>query len=150
MRATQHLPAELKMSYTHLGISKMSLYNMVFGYNPLAAALLGMLKVKHEDIPRFRDCFLNKDGTEIIIHTRTGGGNRKEYQSQNDAMAFIKGYNRDEDSNFDNTYANFYYEVPEQYRFMIPALKDMVSSKAPEERWQELFKSLENGDKGDS
>jgi hypothetical protein len=94
----------------------MSLYNMLFGTNPFSGVLLQMLGVTRDDVPRFRDCFLNEDGTEIIIHTRTGGGNRDDYQASNDELTEIAGYKFDADDDFDSTYADFHYEVPEAAR----------------------------------
>ena len=52
----------------------MSLYNMLFGVNSAAPVLLATLGLTESDVPRFRDCHLN--GEQIVIYTRTGGGNR--------------------------------------------------------------------------
>jgi hypothetical protein len=88
---------------------------MVFGVNQLAGPLLAMIQLDHRNVPRFRDCFLNKDGTEIIVYTRTGGGNREEYAEQNAEMTRRAGYLRDEDDSYDSTYAIFYFAVPVAY-----------------------------------
>lgn len=52
----------------------MSLYNIVFGENPLGEALLATLGLKPETVGRYRDCFVS--GGEIAVYTRNGGGNR--------------------------------------------------------------------------
>ena len=100
----------------------MSLYNALFGVNELAPVLLKILGIAHGDIPRFRDAYL--DDGKIVIHTRTGGGNRECYESPNndneegpwnETMYKNQHYLFDEDDEFDNTYANFYFKVPEEY-----------------------------------
>ena len=53
----------------------MSLYNMLFGSNPLSTVLLGTLGLTKQDVGRFRDCFIS-DG-KIAVYTRNGGGNRE-------------------------------------------------------------------------
>lgn len=120
----------------------MNLYNMLFGTNNFAEALLRMLNVDPSNMPRFRDCFLSEDGTEIIIHTRTGGGNREEYEEQNEAMKRIPGYKFDRDSDFDPTYANFHYKVPEKFRGVAAQMKDAGATGDPVERWKEVHEAL--------
>ena len=58
----------------------MSLYNMLFGVNPAAPILLAMLDTTQDKIPRFRDIYIKDE--YIVIHTRTGGGNREYYESR--------------------------------------------------------------------
>jgi hypothetical protein len=95
----------------------MSLYNQLFGYNPYAPVLLAALGVSPSDahkIPRFRDIYLDTDGS-IIILTRTGGvRNREQYAAENTRIRdYLPGYLRDEDDSFDSTFARFYYARPE-------------------------------------
>ena len=54
----------------------MSLYNMVYGFNPACLLFMPMLGRKQDEYPRFRDCFLSEDKKHIDIYTRVGGGNR--------------------------------------------------------------------------
>jgi hypothetical protein len=124
----------------------MSLYNLLFGTNPFSNVLLQMLGVSRDDVPRFRDCFLNEEGTEIIIHTRTGGGNRDEYESENDALTLIGGYKFDADDDFDCTYADFHYAVPEACKSQVALMKDLGAVTNPAERWQEVLDGLRSGD----
>jgi hypothetical protein len=145
----------------------MSLYNMLFGKNPFSGVLLQMLGVNEYAIPRYRDCFLNEEGTEIIIHTRTGGGNRAfyehvdackrnypEYFTGEDApsgpwnsdLRKIAGFKYDADDEYDRTYADFHYEVPEPFREQIALLKDLGAVTNPAERWQEVLDGLRSGD----
>ena len=117
------------------------LYNMVYGVNKLAGPLLTALGINHHDVPRFRDCFLHKDGT-IVIYTRTGGGNCEEYQSQNDAMKFQAHYLRDEDDSFDSTYALFHFAVPESVKPHVPVLLEKGYGVDPAKRWAETIEQL--------
>jgi hypothetical protein len=120
----------------------MSLYNMLFGVNPFSGVLLQMLDVSSDDVPRFRDCFLNEDGSEIVIHTRTGGGNREDYEDGNDFLASIAGYKFDADDDFDCTYADFHYDVPEPFKEQVALLKDLGAVSNPAERWQAVIEGL--------
>lgn len=92
---------------------KMSLYNMLFGQNPDADALLGVLGKTKEDFQRFRDIWLREDGY-IEVYTRCGGGNREYYQSMFDEMSTHPWYDRDEDDDFDCTYASIYFKIPNE------------------------------------
>lgn len=141
----------------------MSLYNLIFGTNPFSSTLLQMLGVTEDDVPRYRDCFLNEDGSEIIIHTRTGGGNRDYYESLeswrecnshstneedwpegpwNDDLRKIAGFKGDDDDEFDCTYADFRYEVPELFREQVALLKNLGAVQNPAERWQTVLDGL--------
>ena len=53
----------------------MSLYNLLFGFNPACVTILPMLGRKQEAYPRFRDWFVTDDNN-IAIYTRVGGNNR--------------------------------------------------------------------------
>lgn len=124
----------------------MSLYNMLFGTNPFSGVLLQMLGVTREEVPRYRDCFLNEDGTEIIIHTRTGGGNREDYEDGNNYLTLVDGYKFDADDDFDCTYADFHYEVPEACKSQVTLMKDLGAVTNPAERWQEVLDGLRGRD----
>ena len=58
----------------------MSLYNRLFGENPDATILLGMLGLTRHSFGRYRDCFLNQSGNAITVITRIGGGNKPDYE----------------------------------------------------------------------
>ena len=92
----------------------MSLYNMMNGFNPACVFIMPMLGRKQGEWPRFRDCFVNKEG-QIEIYTRVGGGNRgcgygeeELYKDPN----FVTSY----DDDFDNTYATYVFNVPEVWK----------------------------------
>lgn len=115
------------------------LYNMVFHVNPLAGSLLTLLRVDHKTVARFRDCFLNEAGTEIIIYTRTGGNNRAEFD--NTALHKVPGFIAEEDDTFDATYALFRFEVPEAARLDCKKLGPFHGVD-PAKRWQEVIESM--------
>lgn len=90
----------------------MSLYNLLNGVNQSTFYILPMLGMHPENIPRFRDCFV-EDRT-IIVLTRVGGNNRncgygeeKLYEHPN----FIKTYDSEEDS----TYGFYVFSIPEKW-----------------------------------
>lgn len=143
----------------------MSLYNALFGVNPLSGVLLKMLSMSPSDVPRFRDCYIN--GNDIVIHTRTGGGNRDRYEHEDlcrsEFPEYFNGEDKpngpwnadlrkhpwftyDEDDDFDSTYADFHYKVPEEIKPYFEYLRDMGGeTKPPAEKWQKLFKDMDAG-----
>jgi len=118
----------------------MSLYNMLFGVNSAAPVLLATLGLTAGDVPCFRDCYI--DGDNIVIHTRTGGGNREDYEVENEELQSNPFYVRDEDDDFDCTYANFYYRFPEEYADELKAMAANADSIKPSEKWEALLESL--------
>lgn len=90
----------------------MSLYNLLFGKNPDTALVLAIIGLKEHDIERFRDCGVTQDG--VYVYTRTGGGNREEYQ--NKILTSSPYYRYDEDDGFDSTYATYYFDFPEEIK----------------------------------
>ena len=131
---------------------------MLIGEDSNAQYLLQLLGVNEGHIPRYRSCYWN--GTHIVIHTRTGGGNREYYESLescrenypdyfteesspsgpwNEDLRKIPGYVRDEDSDFDCTYADFFYTPPKGVE---EALGALTISVPPAERWKAVFEAL--------
>lgn len=135
----------------------MSFYNMVHGTNPLAGVLLRMMGVAPAQIPRFRDCYF--DGEHIVIYTRTGGGNRDWYDEPNDDnpngpwnsdLRALPGFVRDEDDDYDCTYASFFYKVPEQFTFLLDKLKSMAQGQTQAERWQAALERIKTAGPDDA
>lgn len=137
----------------------MSLYNMINGVNPMTPILLAMLGINISNVPRFRDCYF--DGENIVIYTRTGGGNRDWYESPqscrdnypesfdgedeptgpwNSDLQALPGYVRDEDDDFDSTYASFYFNVSPHMEWVIPHLA--AEGKTPGEKMREFIDRL--------
>jgi hypothetical protein len=82
--------------------------------NPATDRLLAAINLPRETIPRFRDVWINADFTELTVHTRTGGGNRREYATQNAMLTAHPLYMRDADDAFDSTFADFTFRVPQE------------------------------------
>ena len=93
----------------------MSLYNMLFKENEKADKLLNMLDLDRESFGRYRDIYLNADGSKIIVYTRCGGGNREYYDWVFKNMKNHPNYISDYDDSFDETYCYFDFEVPLEY-----------------------------------
>ncbi len=140
----------------------MSLYNMLFGVNSVAPVLLATLGLSTEDVPRFRDCYV--EGDNIVIYTRTGGGNRDYYESEESCRANYPEYFdgddeplgpwnedlrsnphfvEDEDDDFDCTYAYFRFSIPGDYSEDVRALASGSEDHNPSEKWRSLLASLQ-------
>lgn len=122
----------------------MSLYNFLMGENEDAPVLLGVLGLNKEAFGRFRDIYLNADGTEIIVYTRCGGGNRKDYQYVFKKMKERPDYICDYDDDFDCTYAYIKFKVLDKYLDMC---KKMATGKEPETVKEKFEKHIEEMDK---
>lgn len=150
----------------------MSLYNMLFGVEPTAVIALKMLGIGTANVPRFRDAFFTWADEEqtvpcIVIHTRTGGGNRGFYDSEercraeypedfhgdtddpsgpwNADLRKLPGYQYDQDDSFDATYADFYFRVPEdELRAVIDHLKASGAPLTPHDKFERLMAALSN------
>lgn len=135
----------------------MSLYNMLCGTNSQSDALLAMLGITRDNVPRFRDCYL--ENGKIVIYTRTGGGNREFYASEescreangpefeptgpfNSDLEKIPGYVGDEDDSFDSTFAHFRFEVPEKYKELAAEMAVSGDHTHPMEKIKSLLASL--------
>lgn len=94
------------------------LYNILHGYNPACLFVMPMLGRNEDEWPRFRDCYVEESdehGYLIVIYTRVGGGNRNcgfgEEKLYEDPL-FVETV----DDDFDNTYAEYKFKVPEKWR----------------------------------
>jgi len=123
----------------------MSLYNALFGVNPFANALLSILDTDISQVPRFRDVYVEND--QIIIYTRTGGGNRDHYENCTDGpsnadLRKIPGYLWDADDDFDNTFAYFYYAIPESAQKGVARIVELTGDRPkPNEAWKLTIES---------
>lgn len=119
----------------------MSMYNMLFGMNPDSDKLLEFLGKTREDFGRFRNVYM-EDGY-IVVHTRNGGGNRESYEDVFEEMAEHPWYSHDEDDDFDCTYANIYFKIPEDSTKTFVALHGLNEGKNPKEQWASLLAMME-------
>lgn len=101
----------------------MSLYNLMFGKNAWSDVILAVLDLRETDIERFRDSSVDFDNRQIVIMTRTGGGNREEYA--NEKLTSHPCYLYDEDDDFDCTYAYYYFKLPDDLADDIIKLGDI-------------------------
>lgn len=144
----------------------MSLYNLLFGVNEAAPVLLAALGLTSADVPRIRDVYV--DGEYIVIHTRTGGGNRDYYENLetcrdsypeyftnaqeapcgpwNDDLRANPHFDHDDDDEFDSTYANFYFRFPAEYADMLSAYAAKNPAVTPTEKWQALLAAMKSHD----
>lgn len=118
----------------------MSLYNMLFGMNPDADKMLALLGKTKEDFGRFRNVFM-EDGC-IVVHTRNGGGNREDYEYVFDEMSEHPWYSHDADDDFDCTYANIYFKVPENHKDFL-AIQNFNEGADPKTQWATLLADME-------
>lgn len=114
----------------------MSLYNKLFGENPDATILLGMLGLTRNSFGRYRDCFLNQSGKSITVITRIGAANRFDYKDVYENLAKHPNYNYTIPDQTDDTYQYFIFNVPEKYLFT-------ASKMVPKEDWLPVGKRFE-------
>ena len=117
----------------------MGMYNMIFGQNPMSDAILATLGLTREDTGRFRDCFVSNG--EIAVYTRNGGGNREDYQDIFDNLSKHFCYLRNEDDEFDCTYATIYFKFPDQYAEELKKL-DNGEKFDPSKMWLDAIEKL--------
>jgi hypothetical protein len=120
----------------------MSLYNMVCGSNPVAGRLLAAINLDPNTVPRFRDVWINDDMTEITVHTRTGGGNREDYEEENGEMVSHPLYLRDCDDNFDSTYADFTFRVTEEEKAKLLAEIADATEQSPPDHKRQIMEAI--------
>lgn len=120
----------------------MSFYDIMNkGSNENAHKLLNLIGLKDTDFPRYRDTSLWNNNTEIRVITRAGGGNREEYQSNIDELKNNEYYLRDEDDDFDSTYAYIFFKVPEQYLETVKDIK--TDERTMKQKTDDTIKDLD-------
>ena len=137
----------------------MSLYGALFGVEPTARIALQMLGISRDAVPRFRDAYFSwGDETScdpvIVVLTRTGGGNRPWYESAescrrqngeagdgpwNADLRALPGYREDRDVDFDATFAEFVFTVPEGHR---PAVVSFLQAHGKPKTLREKFEGV--------
>lgn len=136
----------------------MSFYNMLFGKNPMSSILLKMLDLTEASVGRFRDAYLNEDGTRIIILTRNGGGNRGHWEDDDAPegpdchcpgcvmeydMPKHPNYITDYDDDFDRTYAYIEFSIPEKFKeFCNISAKEMPPQATFKEKFDRTIKEI--------
>jgi hypothetical protein len=118
---------------------------MLNGVNQSTFFILPMLGERHpESYPRFRDCFVNNEGDkpEIHLYTRTGGGNRDDYESEIKELQKHPNYLWDKDDDFDCTYATFAFSVPDEFKDDFDKITQGNLKETSKEYQERLRKSL--------
>lgn len=128
----------------------MSLYNALFGRNPFAPPLLALVDLPIAQIPRFRDVTISEDRKRVVVMTRTGGGNRETYESDNNLLAIHPRYVRDRDDEFDSTYAYFEFEIPEAAAKVVEIIcESIATSDRPLDKFEKLLGKMKAGNDDD-
>ena len=127
----------------------MSLYNMLHGFSPNAAAILRALDLDPNQIERFRDASFGKDGEAPVLHIfcRTGGGNREDYP--NTVLTSHPLYLRDHDDEYDYTYAHYYFKIPQKVLDELAeqklSLDDVTDTETLQEKTESAIKAIKQG-----
>lgn len=116
----------------------MSLYNMLHGKNPNTTTLLDILGYTEGDFGRFRSVYV--ENGHIVVHTRCGGGNREDYEEVFEMSSEHAWYVKDEDCDFDCTYADIYFKIPDGEVSSFVAL--LSKGDNPADQWKATFKAL--------
>jgi len=145
----------------------MSLYNALHGMNPNAQTILAILKSNDGNINwdgmRFRDISLNEDGSQIILYTRNGGGNREHYGDNKGTRegfecpchgCFIKyhipkhpEYLKDVDDEYDTTYAAINFSTPSSFLAIARNMSTGEKPKSIGQKFEETINKIKSGDK---
>lgn len=77
-------------------------------------AILKLVWIVKEEIPRLRWIEVTEQNWDycLHLHTRSGGWNREWLHDENLKLQENPNYLYDEDDEFDSTYADFYFKVP--------------------------------------
>lgn len=121
----------------------MSLYNKLMGENEQADELLDMLGLDKPNFGRYRDCYLNSDGTEIIVYTRCGGDNRVDFDKIFADMREHKYFIEDHDDSYDETYCYFRFKTPPIFLEQTKLMSTGVEPKTIGERFEEEIKAMQ-------
>ncbi len=126
----------------------MSLYNLLHGMNYLTPVLLAILDIDQKegkwDSGRFRDIYLNENGTKIIIFTRNGGGNRDSYFPYD--IKKHPNYITDYDDDFDCTFAYIEFSIPKGFKRLLKKLSTGEKPKTLQEKTNEYLDKLKKGE----
>lgn len=145
------------------------LYKRMFDGTAPTDIVLAAIGLSIDNIPRFRNLTLSKNTGHVVIRTRTGGGNRDFYQSEelyrenypedfeegntaytgpwNDDLMQNPNYVSNEDDNFDNTYAYFFFQFPAEYASDLKAIAEEQHDYQPSQNWRQLVEKVKGESK---
>ena len=139
----------------------MSMYGIVHGQNSLSDIILACLDLTRNGVGRFRDAHVANG--EIAIYTRNGGGNRDCWDDacapEDERECHCVGciisfhlpkhphYLRDEDDDFDHTYATIYFRIPPEHAELLAPMER--GEWKPDERWHAALEARKAGKRSD-
>ena len=121
----------------------MSLYNALFGENPVARVLKLIYKLDIEDgyeIGRYRDIYIKDD--KCVLYTRNGGGNTEVYKKENNKLRGHKHYITDYEDELDNTYLYFEFKLTEELKENKLVYENILAAQGDTSSVSEKFKKL--------
>lgn len=122
------------------------MYEKFCNINPDAGRVLNLIGMDPTFLIeecRLRDVYLSKDKTKVVIFTRIGGGNRESYSASIKRLKNFKGYIRDYDDDFDNTYASFEYQIPSNKLVEVVAFLSSSDTTTGGEKLKQSLEKLE-------
>lgn len=128
----------------------MGMYSLMHGQNPLGPDLLAVIGLTVGDVGRYRDAYVSEG--MIAVYTRNGGGNRECWDDEADdcrctgciATRHLPAhplYLFDRDDSFDETYATFYFRIPDDWRERLAQFD--IGEFDSDERWMAVISALE-------
>lgn len=153
----------------------MSLYNALFGVNPMAPLLKAILELDEdrEGLVEFPDVGYDTDTPEvekwvdeakrlnyyptgrfrdiyldddlIVLYTRNGGGNADWLWYVHSCLRQHPHYLSEEDDDFDSTYRYYYFIIPPMFQRAIEEVRGLGEQASPRDKWDTLFVQLEEG-----
>lgn len=127
------------------------MYSLTVDVNPLGPVLLYVLAGLNDDILsrcRYRDGYLSKDFTKVILYTRIGGGNRPDYSDVIKELRSNKNYIKDYDDEFDSTFASFEFKIPEDNLPKVAAFFTNTDTRTGAEKSKESMDWMERDPDG--
>lgn len=116
----------------------MNLYNALKGHNPNTEQLFELLQLSPGDFGRYSNVYV-KDGC-IVVHTRCGGGNREDYEEVFEMSETHPWYSHNEDCDYDSTYADIYFRIPNDETASVVGLLD--PGEDPAVSWERFLGKL--------
>lgn len=122
------------------------LYSLTCDVNPYGPLLVKLVGLDIEWLVkncRFRDAYPTKDRLGIVIFTRIGGGNRSAYKHAIYTLQSKDNYVKDEDWDFDSTYAEFTFRIPQDKLPQFVAYFSDADTKTGPEKMKESMDWIE-------
>ena len=105
------------------------------------------IRLQYWQSGRFRDIWLNEDGSQIILYTRNGGGNRTYYHYIFAILRRHPNYLDDWDDDGDNTYAYISFSIPEEYKEFCKGLASGEKLESVSEKFKKTLTEMSQMDK---